>query len=393
MSRRIGDMMARISQESSISDPTGVITVSELAIEELPEVEVEEVDNPVEELEAISGATTSLESNLRHINSLVDQGIGLEPSMVKHWQDSITTSMEAFGIDKEVYEEGLASVQLSFENNSSEDYSPEALDKIKDTIARLWEMFLAALKRTGEWLKKHWNNIFGAAEKLIKAGEALGREVDKVKNDSKDIFIEKDNQYVYLTYFIGDGTTRLSVDADSLSPAIGRYDHIQTLAERTFEGMDSDKTVFTTHDIQRIEHSVPARSVDVVPIGHKGDITIINSNSLSIKVTETTATGIALLPKEFPALSLNSIKSRAEGLVRAGKALRNVRGLENAWKRSEAKAGKITTETEAAEIARKNAVLTLAVNLTTLDNDYLLSVANATYKYASESLKAQVKAN
>ena len=51
--------------------------------------------------------------------------------MVLQWQNSIVTSMEACGIPSVVYETDLAVVQLSFENNSAEDYSPEAIGSIR----------------------------------------------------------------------------------------------------------------------------------------------------------------------------------------------------------------------------------------------------------------------
>lgn len=43
-----------------------------------------------------------------------------------------------------------------------------ALEGIKEQLAKLWESIKAGIKRAIEWLKEHYNKMFGAAEKLVK---------------------------------------------------------------------------------------------------------------------------------------------------------------------------------------------------------------------------------
>lgn len=390
MSRRIGDMMARISHESTISDPTDVITVSELAIEELPEVEVEEVDNSVEELEAIAGAAISLERNLQHINSLVDQGIGLEPSMVQQWQDSITSSMEAFGIPKEIYEEGLASVQLSFENNSSEDYSPEALDKIKATIARLWELFLAALKRAATWVVNKLKGDSINGEKLIKAGEALVAAAKKIETNGLDLMLPSHKEYAYLmcssTSFDPEGSLKRTI----------KYEKAVTEAAHPFYTYTT-----TTSDDKLQEVLEPLKRqwlwVNTL-VSHLRTYTVGSPSKVStlerVKVIQNENLSAVNVPTEIKALTKDEIIRLGEEITTAGVFLRDGKQLAAQW----AKAPKVTLPDEYDEetiqfINKANEFMAVGISLLGTNSHILSNVAKAAYKFGSESLKAQVKAN
>lgn len=61
-----------------------------------------------------------------------------------------------------------------------------ALEDIKERIAKVWEAIKAAIKRAVEWLKDHWNKMFGAGEKLKKRAEGIVAKAKDITGSAKE---------------------------------------------------------------------------------------------------------------------------------------------------------------------------------------------------------------
>lgn len=393
MSRRIGDMMVRISQESATTDAVNAMTEGGDFVEELIEAEVEtnlvseSVVEAAEDLEAIANATESLESNLRHINSLVDKGIGLEPSMVLQWQNSIVTSMEACGIPSEVYETDLAVVQLSFENNSAEDYSPEAIGSIGKTLKKLWDMFLAALARAKEWLVRLWNRYTDSGKKLMKAGEQLSTKGQAFRGKSatgemsaSGFKILANSQGQINAAAALRRSTELS--AELVVASKGLFNIIlQTKASTSFTRNTNTLNVIEPMIIQE-------NGGRTVIVTTPDDGKIINTKSVTIE--EKYETAKLVIPTKVPALTGDQVVELGTAVTNAGRGLLKIseesRKL-NFLKMNSEQPGDYTPE----EIIANNATLSIAIRLMSFNDNHLMLTARKAYQYGVASLKALAK--
>lgn len=132
------------------------------------EAEQATIDEAVDTKEALEGYKAALEEYMTD-GGMDAKGarilaIGLEhfnKRMGVRPEDKIQIAIESFG---------GASTKLR--SNQA------ALENIKEELGKVWKSIVAAIKRAIEWLKDHFNKIFGAAEKLEKRAKSI---VDKAK--------------------------------------------------------------------------------------------------------------------------------------------------------------------------------------------------------------------
>ena len=193
MKNRLGDMMARISQESTdVLDPSQVgaaevlVTTDEVTTE--LEESIEELADTVNEkaeteavIEKIVDATESLESSLRFIQSMEDAGQPLSGSAYAIWQRNVRESFEARQIPDDVFAGALDNLQTSFESNTTKDYTIEAKEAGKGILARIGEM----LKKAWEWLRQTavrlYTQVTTSTKKLKEAATKLKASAANLK--------------------------------------------------------------------------------------------------------------------------------------------------------------------------------------------------------------------
>lgn len=67
-----------------------------------------------------------------------------------------------------------------------------ALESLGEQVKKIWESIKAAIKRAIDWLKDHFNKIFGAAEKLEKRAKAISEKAKGVTGTAKESKFDND---------------------------------------------------------------------------------------------------------------------------------------------------------------------------------------------------------
>lgn len=143
-------------------------------------VDQEQTDEAVETAEALESAVLALESAVQngglnadgahildlHVKSLYNR-IGLKRQSVP--------ALESFG--------GTSSRQKS---------TQIALEDIKESIKKIWEKIVAAIKSAIQWVKDRFNKVFGAAEKLQKRAKALAEKAGATSGTPKEKTLESE---------------------------------------------------------------------------------------------------------------------------------------------------------------------------------------------------------
>lgn len=75
--------------------------------------------------------------------------------------------------------------------NSRVEAGTIALEDFKDRLKEIWAAIVAAIKKAINWVKGHWNAVFGAAEKLSKRAAAL-QERSQTSGVKKEASFEND---------------------------------------------------------------------------------------------------------------------------------------------------------------------------------------------------------
>lgn len=78
------------------------------------------------------------------------------------------------------------------QNSSREGATQIALEGVKEKIKEIWAAIIAHIKKAIEWVKGHFNKIFGAAEKLQKRAKALSESAKGVNGQPKEKTFENE---------------------------------------------------------------------------------------------------------------------------------------------------------------------------------------------------------
>lgn len=135
--------------------------------------------------------------------------------------------------------------QESFGQTSSKLNATQiALEDIKEQMKKIWDAIVKAVKKVVEWVKEHFNKIFGTAEKLQKRAKALADKVGSITGAPKEKTIE--NERLVKALHIGNnpptnlgaGLDSVKAVADEIFGAMG--DQLAEGGELAFKVLDSD---------------------------------------------------------------------------------------------------------------------------------------------------------
>lgn len=135
--------------------------------------------------------------------------------------------------------------QESFGQTSSKlNATHIALEDIKEQIKKIWDAIVKAVKKVIDWVKEHFNKIFGTAEKLQKRAKALADKVGSITGTPKEKTIE--NERLVKALHIGNnppanlagGLDAVKETADKIFGIIG--DRVAEGGERSLEILNSD---------------------------------------------------------------------------------------------------------------------------------------------------------
>jgi hypothetical protein len=212
-----------VVEDAANSAETALLEVNE----EVAEGDTSEaaVDEAVEAVSSLENYATALEASLgeggisRAGASLMN--IGLEHIYGRLGYEAGTT--------------GTVSLENFGQNSSREGATQIALEGVKEKIKEIWAAIIAHIKKAIEWIKGHFNKIFGAAEKLLKRAQALSA-VQKPNGQPKEKTF--DNERIVAALHIG-GNIPASVSAELAKIAVISDKVFTQIAD--FNGKAADK--------------------------------------------------------------------------------------------------------------------------------------------------------
>lgn len=150
-----------VVEDAANSAETALLEVNEEAAE--GDTSEAAVDEAVEAVSSLESYATALQASLgeggisRAGASLMN--IGLEHIYGRLGYEAGTT--------------GTVSLENFGQNSSREGATQIALEGVKEKIKEIWNAIIAHIKKAIEWVKGHFNKIFGTAERLLKRAQAL----------------------------------------------------------------------------------------------------------------------------------------------------------------------------------------------------------------------------
>lgn len=150
---------------------------------EAREQAIDEAEDTVEELEAdLADAEVAQESG------------GLSKDAAAILQRNVANKLNRIGLAAP-----HAVAVESFGSASSRASSTRlAMEGIKDGIRRAWEAIIAAIKKSIQWLKDHFNKVFGSYEALVKRAKAVAQRAENTTGSIEERAFENDGLYARL---------------------------------------------------------------------------------------------------------------------------------------------------------------------------------------------------
>jgi hypothetical protein len=169
-----------VVEDAANSAETALLEVNdEVAEGDTSEAAVDEAVEAVSSLEAYAAAleAANAEGGLSRAGASV-MNIGLESIYRRlgfQAGETNTVSLENFG-----------------QNSSRAGATTIALEGVKEKIKEIWAAIIAHIKKAIEWVKGHFNKIFGTAEKLQKRAKALSEAAKGINGQPKEKTFENE---------------------------------------------------------------------------------------------------------------------------------------------------------------------------------------------------------
>lgn len=189
---------------------------------EAREQAIDEAEDTVEELEAdLADAEVAQESG------------GLSKDAAAILQRNVANKLNRIGLAAP-----HAVAVESFGSASSRASSTRlAMEGIKDGIRRAWEAIIAAIKKSIQWIKDHFNKVFGSYEALVKRAKAVAQRAENTTGSIEERAFENDGLYARLmtgakTVAVTDLTGTFKTVTETV---LGKMDDFVTKAESAVE--------------------------------------------------------------------------------------------------------------------------------------------------------------
>jgi hypothetical protein len=189
---------------------------------EAREQAIDEAEDTVEELEAdLADAEVAQESG------------GLSKDAAAILQRNVANKLNRIGLAAP-----HAVAVESFGSASSRASSTRlAMEGIKDGIRRAWEAIIAAIKKSIQWVKDHFNKVFGSYEALVKRAKAVAQRAENTTGSIEERAFENDGLYARLmtgakTVAVTDLTGTFKTVTETV---LGKMDDFVTKAESAVE--------------------------------------------------------------------------------------------------------------------------------------------------------------
>lgn len=189
---------------------------------EAREQAIDEAEDTVEELEAdLADAEVAQESG------------GLSKDAAAILQRNVANKLNRIGLAAP-----HAVAAESFGSASSRASSTRlAMEGIKDGIRRAWEAIIAAIKKSIQWVKDHFNKVFGSYEALVKRAKAVAQRAENTTGSIEERAFENDGLYARLmtgakTVAVTDLTGTFKTVTETV---LGKMDDFVTKAESAVE--------------------------------------------------------------------------------------------------------------------------------------------------------------
>ena len=189
---------------------------------EAREQAIDEAEDTVEELEAdLADAEVAQESG------------GLSKDAAAILQRNVANNLNRIGLAAP-----HAVAVESFGSASSRASSTRlAMEGIKDGIRRAWEAIIAAIKKSIQWVKDHFNKVFGSYEALVKRAKAVAQRAENTTGSIEERAFENDGLYARLmtgakTVAVSDLTGTFKTVTETV---LGKMDDFVTKAESAVE--------------------------------------------------------------------------------------------------------------------------------------------------------------
>lgn len=189
---------------------------------EAREQAIDEAEDTVEELEAdLADAEVAQESG------------GLSKDAAAILQRNVANKLNRIGLTAP-----HAVAAESFGSASSRASSTRlAMEGIKDGIRRAWEAIIAAIKKSIQWVKDHFNKVFGSYEALVKRAKAVAQRAENTTGSIEERAFENDGLYARLmtgakTVAVSDLTGTFKTVTETV---LGKMDDFVTKAESAVE--------------------------------------------------------------------------------------------------------------------------------------------------------------
>lgn len=189
---------------------------------EAREQAIDEAEDTVEELEAdLADAEVAQESG------------GLSKDAAAILQRNVANKLNRIGLAAP-----HAVAVESFGSASSRASSTRlAMEGIKDGIRRAWEAIIAAIKKSIQWVKDHFNKVFGSYEALVKRAKAVAQRAENTTGSIEERAFENDGLYARLmtgakTVAVSDLTGTFKTVTETV---LGKMDDFVTKAESAVE--------------------------------------------------------------------------------------------------------------------------------------------------------------
>lgn len=134
-------------------------------------------------------AATSLESYVVALESAAQNG-GLDRQGAQVLNVGLTHIRKRMGFESA--DRMVVSMESFGQASSRMGANQRALEGIKDDLAKIWRSIVEHIKKAIEWIKGHFNKVFGAAEKLQKRAKALSEKAKGVNGTAKEKSFDND---------------------------------------------------------------------------------------------------------------------------------------------------------------------------------------------------------
>lgn len=256
--------------EGAVADPMDAMTEEdmvaqeeeELAAEEIPAVDAE-IDSATQDVERLAETAEGLESLAQDLEASLENG-GMNQDAAKYLRHSMEAYMkplgEETGLDASLESFGAFSTRLNA--------SLESLEKVKETIIKIWEAIKSFVKGIWEKVTGFLKSIFTAAGRLKRNAEKLKTAAADYKDSAagqistggkgKRVAIGGKVEIANLDKLIQVAEDSVNFDSKAEALLVKDFEGIKKLAETPIEDDDARLAALLTQQLSQGEKVAPA---------------------------------------------------------------------------------------------------------------------------------------